>query len=239
MQNTSIKKHPCASCAFYTDSVWQPIASCSVSSLSRAFSRKGISKGQALFHQGDESKGVFCVSKGLIALRTHREDGNSTLLRLVYPGEVIGFRSFLASRCHRTEARALLASRVCVVAQRDAEQVVHTNPSVMARLASRCVSEIDRNHDRIISVSTTPNKQRLIDVLLRLMEAHGERAKGFVHMQLPLSRSDLADLIGVQHETVSRLFKRIQDDGLFTVSGRNIRMPVAALPAKRAVLQFG
>jgi CRP/FNR family transcriptional regulator len=113
------------------------------------------------------------------------------------------------------------------VAQRDAQQVVHGNPSVLTRLASRCIAEIDRNHERIIAAATTSNKDRLTDILLRLMDAHGERAEDVLHMQLPLSRSDLADLLGMQTETVSRLFKRIQDDGSFRVSGREIQMPVA------------
>ncbi|WIY27665.1 Crp/Fnr family transcriptional regulator [Parasedimentitalea psychrophila] len=106
------------------------------------------------------------------------------------------------------------------------------NPSILARLASRCISEIDRNHDRIIAAATTSSKQRLIDILLRLMKAHGEQSVECLHMQLPLSRSDLADLIGVQTETVSRLFKRIQADGVFHVSGREIQMLVDPSPRR-------
>ncbi len=226
MPDLSNPTHPCGTCDFYEDSVWQPVASCSVSVLSRGFSRKGLSKGQTLFYQEDENQGVFCVSKGLIALRTNHQNGASTLLRLAYPGDIIGFRSFLENRPHRTEARALLASRVCIVARRDAQQVVQGNPSILARLASRCISEIDRNHDRIIAAATASNKQRLADILLRLMKAHGEPVGECLHMQLPLSRSDLADLLGVQTETVSRLFKRVQADGVFHVSGREIQMLV-------------
>lgn len=228
------QQHPCGNCAFYADSVWQPVTSCSMSVLSRGFSRKDLTEGQPLYFQDDENRGVFCVSKGLIALRTVHLNGASTLLRLVYPGEIIGFRSFLENRVHRTEARALLDSRVCTVATRDARQVVHGNAAVLTRLASRCISEIDRNHDRIIAAATTSNKQRLTDILLRLMAAHGKQAGNRLRMHLPLSRPDLADLLGVQTETVSRLFKRLQDDGTFCVSGREIEMPGVAAPRKFA-----
>lgn len=226
MPNLSTQTHPCGACDFYADSVWKPVASCSVSILSRGFSRKNLGIGHPLYHQEDENRGVFCVSKGLIALRTNHHNGSSTLLRLAYPGDIIGFRSFLENRPHRTEARALLASRVCTVARRDAQQVVQGNPSILARLASRCISEIDRNHDRIIAAATTSNKQRLTDILLRLMKVHGEPVGERLRMQLPLSRSDLADLIGVQPETMSRLFTRIRTDGDIQVSGREIQMLV-------------
>ncbi len=227
-------EHPCGKCAFYKDSIWQPVEPGAVSVLTRGFTRRDMIADQVLFAQDDENHGVFCVSAGLIAVRSHHPDGKSTLLKLAYPGDVIGFRSFLTNTRHKTEARALLPSRVCTVAHRDANRVVQGNPSVLTRLATRCTTEIDNNRERIIATAITSNKQRLFDLLLGLMGAHGERVGNQMHMQLPLSRSDLADLIGVQPETMSRLFKRLKDDGAFVVAGRDILMP-GALPDQRIV----
>lgn len=227
-------RHPCGKCAFYKESVWRPIEPDSVSVLVRGFSRKNLEAGQVLFEQGAENRGVFCVSSGLIALRSYHVSGASTLLRLAYPGEVIGFRSFLGNGHHQTEARALLPSRVCIVAQRDANQVVDSNSLVLARLASRCISEINQSHERIIATATTSNKQRLANLLLQLMEHHGERVGDHIRMQLPMSRSDLADLIGVQPETMSRLVKRLERDGEFMISGREVQIHAAALGRKVA-----
>ena len=226
MSETKTQHHPCGNCARYAGSIWQPVASSSVSVLARGFTRRALQRGQALFHQEEDNRGVFCVSRGLIVLRAHHEDGRSTLLRLAYPGDIIGYRSFLEGRPHRTEARALLPSRVCTVATRDAQQVIGGNPGVMARLTSHCILEIDRNHDRIIAAATISNQERLAGILTRLMQAHGEVRGSHIRMKLPLSRRDLADLIGVQTETVSRLFKRLQKEGQFRVSGREIEMPL-------------
>ncbi len=226
MPEPRIMEHPCAKCAFSKGSIWQPVERSAMSVLTHGFTRKSLIADEVLFEQDDQNEGVFCVSAGLLALRTHHPNGTSTLLKLAYPGDVIGFRSFLANARHKTEARALLPSRVCIVAHRDADRVVRGNPSVLTRMAARCVSEIDSNHDRIISAATRSNKKRLSDLLLRLMEAHGEQVGDKIHMQLPLSRSDLADLIGVQPETMSRLFKRLKDEGVFVVSGRDIQMPL-------------
>ena len=226
MSNPSDVNHPCGKCAFYNQSVWQPAEAGAGSVLVRGFSRKTLAADQVVFDQDDSNGGIFCVSAGLIALRTHNPNGTSTLLKLVYPGEVFGFRSFLANSRHKTEARAVLPSRVCVVAHRDANNVVRGNPAVLERLAARCVSEIDANQERIIATATTSNKQRLFDLLQRLMVRHGEQIDGHMRMQLPLSRSDLADLIGVQPETMSRLFTRLKEDGACVVSGRDIQMPL-------------
>ena len=207
--------HPCGQCAFYSKSVWEPVGKSSISALRHRLTRIDLGEGQALWTQGSENTGVTCISKGLIALRSLHPDGSSTLLRLAYPGEIVGIRSFLTGHERQTEAQALLPSRVCVVSRRRANQIVQNNPDVLSRLAIRCIDEIDRNHQRIIAAATMSSKDHLAALLQRLMDAHGERVGEHYTMRLPLSRSALADLIGVQPETLSRIIGRLEKDGHF------------------------
>lgn len=224
MNQSDKASHPCGKCAFYGQSIWQPVSDGNLPILSQRFKRTELAVNETLFEQGSGNDALYCVSVGLIALRTHHADGSSTLLRLAYPGEIIGFRSFLGDGIHQTEAQALLPSRVCTVPRQTAEHLVAENHSVLSRLAQRCVEEIDRTHARIISTATVPNKQRLSDLLLRLMDEHGEVRELDRRMRLPLSRKDLADLLGVQPETLSRIIGRLEKDGQFTFKGREIRI---------------
>lgn len=225
--------HPCGQCAFYSQSVWEPVAKSSVAALRHRFTRTELPEGKTLWKQGSENAGVTCISKGLIALRNLHPDGSSTLLRLAYPGEIIGIRSFLTGREHQTEAKALLPSRVCVVSQNRANQIMQNNPDVLSRLAVRCIDEIDRTHERIIATATMSNKEHLAALLQRLMDAHGEKIGDHYMMRLPLSRSDLADLIGVQPETLSRIVGRLEKDGRFKITGRKVVTPIP--PAARQI----
>ena len=232
MPNHKPNPHPCGQCAFYSQSVWEPVGEGSIAALAHRFQRMPLSEGQSVWEQGSESTGVTCVSKGLIALRSLHPDGKSTLLRLAYPGEIIGVRSFLTGRAHQTEAKALLPSQVCIVPRKRANQIVQNNPDVLSRLAIRCIDEIDSNHERIIAAATMSNKEHLAALLHRLMEAHGEPGSNGFRMRLPLSRSDLADLIGVQPETLSRLVGRLEKDGTFTFIGREVETPFPQLHSK-------
>ncbi len=217
-------EHPCASCRFHASSLWQPVAGSTVSTLARGFTRRDLDAGGVLYHQGASSDGLYCVSSGLIAIRSYGPDGASSLLRLAYPGALIGYRAFLAEREHRTEAQALLPTRVCVVARRDAKHVVQACPTVLVRLAERCADELDRCHERIQEAGRLSNKARLARLLDQLMAAHGGEEGSVWRMRLPISRQDLADILGVQPETLSRLMKRLQDDGRIRSSGRWIEM---------------
>ena len=220
--------HPCGKCIFYDKSLWHPVGLAAVSQLASGFSRRDLAPGEVLFEQGSRNRGMFCVSKGLIALRSHNADGSSTLMRLAYPGEIVGFRSFLGLGEHQTEAKALMPSRVCGVARMSAEKLLRNHPAILERLMVRAVAEIDRSHARIIAAATTSNKDRLAKLLIWLMARHGAQESpqdgAEWRMQLPMTRSDLADLIGVQRETMSRLIKRLEEDGVFRFAGRDVWM---------------
>lgn len=219
------QNHPCGGCANYFGSVWKPVSGGQLGLLDRSLTRREFAPGQALFEQGAANEGVHCVSRGVFALRALHSNGSSTLLRLAYPGDLVGFRSFLRGRVHRTEARALVPSRVCSVRVTEASTLVEGSSQVYARLVDRCLAEVDAAQERIIASMTATNRQRLIRLLLRLFVAHGQAGEGPSKMRLPLSRADMADMLGVEPETMSRQFRRLREDGLLTVSGRVITVP--------------
>ncbi len=218
-------RHACANCAFFACSVWKPVGAGGVSHLARALFRREVAAGEVLFHQGSSNRGIYRVSKGLFGVRAMAPCGTTTLLRMAYPGELIGFRSFIRKQGHQTEARAMIPSRVCVVSRRDAEQLITTAPDVLSRLTLRCIDEIDRSQARFISSATLTSRQRVVGLLLKLIALHGAQNGDRVDIRLPISRGDMADMLGVQPETVSRLISRLQDDRLIEVSGRSITVP--------------
>lgn len=222
MRDYSHVPHPCDGCGFHAQSIWQPVSGAALPVLNRGFERLPIAAGQTLFKQGEENDGVYCISRGLIGIRSYQADGKSTLLRVAYPGEIIGFRSFLAGQPHHTEAQALIPSRVCAVPQRSVRQIMDRSPEVLDRLAARCITEIDRSHAHIISAATRSNKDRLSDLLEKLMRIHGRDIDAGRTMRLPLTRSDLADLLGIRPETLSRVLARLIEDGRFVIRGREV-----------------
>ena len=90
----------------------------------------------------------------------------------------------------------------------------------------RAALELEQAQDSIVRSATLPTRDRLIALLLQLMQRHGEvQADGSWHLQLPLPRRDLASMIAIRHETLSRIIARLESDGLAQFSGRNVKVP--------------
>lgn len=169
------------------------------------------------------ASGVFCVSKGMIALRSYRHDGSSVLVRLARPGDIFGFRSFLANGPHQTEAAALVPSKVCIVASRPARRVVAGAPRALDRIARRCAVELAAVREGQRGVAGASNRKRLAELILQIDAAvapENNDDNGAMRLRLPLARDDIAAALGIAPETVSRLFGRLRDDGVLRVSGR-------------------
>jgi CRP-like cAMP-binding protein len=222
MRDYSQLHHPCGNCGFRDQSIWQPVNGAALPILNRSFDRVPLASGQILFGQGEENSGIYCISKGLIGIRSCHGDGKSTLLRLAYPGEIVGFRSFMAGQPHHTEAQALIPSRVCMVPRHAVRQIMDRAPDVLGRLAERCIQEIDRSHAHIIAAATNSNTERLSNLFARLLQIHGQDCEDGRRMDLPISRTDLADLLGIRPETLSRVVARLANSGSFSVRGREV-----------------
>lgn len=227
-------EHPCANCAFHRKSIWQPLETENVPALAAAFVRREFAEGEAIFEQDAPSHGLFCVSRGLIAVKVLHENGGSTLFRLAFPGDLVGVRAFVRGQPHRTEARALMASRICTVAQQPANRLVKTSPPMLLRLAERCVDEVDQMQERFLSTTFHPGLQHLAELLVRLVQVYAPEAGNEAEIRLPLSRADIGDVLRVQPETVSRLFARLQRQRLIEKSGRRVTIRDMAMLVRAA-----
>lgn len=231
--NPSLPPHPCGECRFGAISVWQPVAEDQRGVLARSFLRRPLDKAEVIFAQGAPPEAVYCLSRGLVALRSYRPDGASVLVRLVYPGDILGFRSFLADDAHQTEATALVPSRVCLVARREAREIVQGSPQTLGRIAGRCAEELARARNWQRAAAKADNRERLAQLILQLADGLEPGNEGPLRLRLPLSRRDMAAALGVEPETVSRLIGRLRSEGVIQVSGRWIE--IEALDRLRAL----
>lgn len=216
--------HPCAGCRFGAVSIWQPVAGGLGEVLARSMVRQDLDEGEVLFAQGEAPAAVHCLSRGLLALRSYRQDGATSFVRLVYPGDIVGFRSFLADDRHQTEATALTPSRVCMVARREARQIATGTPQTLDLIARRCAQELARARDWQRKTVKSGNRRRLAELILQLVDGTAPEVSGPRRIRLPLTRRDLAASLGVEPETVSRLFRRLQDYEVLRVSGRWVQI---------------
>jgi len=185
---------------------------------------RDLARGDVLFHEGAPMDGLHCVGSGVIGLRMLHPNGSDVLVDLAYPGDTLGCRAFLRGGSHGTSAVALTDARVCTLRARDALRLAREAPDLRAGLIRHCLEAMDRAQATILRAAAMSNRQRLCHLLLRLLRTHGDVVDGAVTAQLPLSRADMAGMLAIQPESLSRLFRRLREEGLIDCSGRTVRV---------------
>ncbi|MCO4763520.1 MAG: Crp/Fnr family transcriptional regulator [Myxococcales bacterium] len=216
----------CHSCAARCDSVWSQLDEPELDRLDQHKSVQRLDPGEVLYGQGDPCKGLFVVQSGSLALRKFDDSGRSVLLRLVVAGQAVGYRCFFDGGRYRAQAEALEATRVCFLKPTLVTKMFEQNPDVVRGMMQRLARELGDAEDRFLMATRRSVRCRLAHALLRLKDHHGEvDDEGVLTVQLPISRQDLADLLGTRPETIARTTRALEKDGVASFHGRRVVIP--------------
>ncbi len=216
----------CVTCIMRKHSDWRVLATDEVDLLARGQTRYSYQSGESIYSMGQVGNGVHCMCAGTVAIRRLDAEGNSVLLHLAYPGDTLGYESVLTGEPHRCSAEALGPAKVCHIDARTVKQLLDANPNLGLQFLRRTAASLDAAQDKLVHHATLSNRAKLAHLLLVLMDRYGrETVDGANTMHLPVSRRDLASMIGARHETVSRIISRLENEGIAFFSGRSVRVP--------------
>jgi len=185
--------------------------------------RRTLSAGESLFWEGEDSVLVANVIDGVLKLATGTEDGREQIVGVVYPSEFIG-RPFGGTTNHGVTA--LTEARVCVFNRRDFDAFAREHPGLEHKLLERTLSELDRTRDWMVLLGRKSASEKVASFLLELTErltpagcevSFDASPRRFT---LPFSRQQIADVLGLTIETVSRQFTRLKNEGLIDLPSR-------------------
>ena len=185
--------------------------------------RRTLEPGESLMWEGEDSVLVANVIDGVLKLSTGTEDGREQIVGVVYPSDFIG-RPFGSTSGHGVTA--LTESRVCIFSRRDFDAFAREHPALEHKLLQRTLAELDRTRRWMLLLGRKSAGEKLASFLLEMSErlvqpgcvsAPDMPLKRFA---LPFSRQQVADVLGLTIETVSRQFTRLKAEGIIDLPSR-------------------
>lgn len=185
--------------------------------------RRHLDPGETLLWEGEKTIFVANVVSGVMKLSTQTSDGREQILGLAYPSDFIG-RPF--GKTSPYSADALGEAVVCVFRRIDFERFAHEHPRLERKLLERTLSELDKTRRWMLLLGRLNAEERLATLLLEIFSRNTAPMCGSAcpqdndHFELPMSRQQIADILGLTIETVSRQFTKFRDEGVIAMSGR-------------------
>ena len=182
-----------------------------------------IARERELFAQGDRLTAIYAIRGGSLKTVLVNEDGLEQVMGFYYPGDVLGLDG-LADQRHRCSAVALENASVCRIPFDRLDELVDRLPSLrrqIMRLMSQALSE---DEQLLLTLGRKSSEARIATLLLNLSRRREARNASPDRVVLSMSRSDLANFLGMRVETVSRVLHRLQGTGVIRVNRREVEI---------------
>ncbi len=175
-----------------------------------------LSKGDLLFKQGDGVANLYFIQKGKVKLVRNTLDGHAVVLHLGQQGESIAEASLFSDQYH-CSAIADSPCEFYFVKKVDLLQLLQTHPEAMIDL----LAILSRQVRDLRTINEIKNIRSAKERILTFIRTHADKNKV---MRLDLSLKDLAQKIGLAHETFYRELKKLEDSGVLQRNSKQIKL---------------
>ncbi|MFM9938124.1 MAG: Crp/Fnr family transcriptional regulator [Hyphomicrobiaceae bacterium] len=168
-----------------------------------------------LFCEGDPASHVYLVEAGHLCIYRMMPDGRRQVIDFAYPGDVVGLGALGE---HAANAHATTKSRVRCLPIATLHDVAAKDSRLGRSLYEALALELQASREHLFTISQCTAAERLATFLMVLSRRNARRHEDPNEIVLPMTRTDIADFLGLTIETVSRTLTKFRADGLIDIA---------------------
>lgn len=185
--------------------------------------RQRVRTGQHIFRAGKPLHFLYAVRSGFFKAYEVSNDGIEQINGFYLGGELLGLDA-IGSGSHQCSAVALDDGEVCEIPFDALETLVREIPTLQRQFHRILSREITADHSIMKLLGSMSAEQKLAVFLTSLSARFNMLGYSPTSLFLKMSREEIGNYLGLTLETVSRTFRKLQDDGLLDVQRRHIQI---------------
>jgi CRP/FNR family transcriptional regulator, anaerobic regulatory protein len=216
-------RRSCAICAIRDQALCGALAREQLPRLNRRACQKHYQAGQFIAAAGQRQDWFATVLSGVVKLTRTMCDGRQQIVGLLFPSDFLG-RPFGSSTPFGAEAAT--AVELCCVERPYFEELLLKTPQMQRLFLERTLDEVDAAREWMLVLGRKTAEERVASLILLMAQRAGRhngdtQQASAVRYDLPLSRTEMAEYLGLRIETISRQLGRLRAAGAIdTDSGR-------------------
>lgn len=179
-------------------------------------------KGDLIFSQGDRGESLFIVAEGLVKLSLTSVEGAEMVLATLRPPSVFGELALLDGGARTASARALQETTLLALTRPSFMRLLLDNPRLADALHRSLGTIIRRTLQQASDLVFLDLPGRLAKLLLALAQEEGKEIVGGVRLDLDVTQTTLAGMVGGSRPSVNQALRAFQERGLLELRGREI-----------------
>lgn len=163
-----------------------------------------------LFHEGEPATHLYIIKEGVVKLSTSLPDGREQILSPRVAGQMVGFNR-VEDKVYPYTAEALTWMDTCSVRHQDMLQILQQNPETSMHLIGLLSQELGHSQMMIRNLGLKNSREKVASFILYMIPV-GETSPE--NIPLPFSRREIAEMLGLTVETVSRVMSWFRREGI-------------------------
>ena len=170
----------------------------------------------------DQGDSFFIIRTGKVKVSVTGPDGREIILSILGPGEFFGELSLLDGHPRSADVTTTERTELLVIRRSDFVRVIEDYPVIPTRLMVTLATRLRKSDRQVAGLALLGISERISSVLLTLAEEQGEETENGIVIAKRPTHQVLASMVGTTRETVTRVMKRLADEGYIRVDGRKL-----------------
>lgn len=185
--------------------------------LSKLGHHRTLKRGETLFAAGDDNALIATLTTGVLKVSSFDEDGTEHILSLIHPAGFAG--ELFAAQAHHNVV-ALSDCELCVFPQEQYQKALQRFPELGRAMLRRSSQDLIETRSLLAAVTSRNAGQRVAGFLLAMARAANDaECHPAFEFDMVLTRGEVASLLGLTIETVSRQLTKLEKDGIIRRKG--------------------
>ncbi len=178
-----------------------------------------FSRSHAIFSEGDEAAGFYAIVSGRVKIFKLSPEGKEQIIHIYGAGNIFGEVPMFAGGSFPANAETLEKSRFFFFPRKSFIELIDKDPSLAMNMLAELSKKLRHLTHLVEGLSLKEVPGRLAAYLLLLNDNTGKS-----EIDLDITKSQLAGVLGTIPETLSRILSRMVNQGIIHVSGRTIKI---------------
>lgn len=193
-----------------------------IASLARLANRRKCPKDSVVFFENEEGDFFFTILEGRIKVTILGDDGREVILSLLGPGDFFGEMALLDQEPRSATAIAVEDTELLSLHRIDFQSVLADNRSITTGLIKVLTGRLRRANHQISTLALLDVYGRVARVIVDMAREEGRRLKDGRIAFRRATHQEIANRIGTTRETVTRMLKDLERQGLIHVEGKEL-----------------
>ncbi len=208
----------CSNCDVRDSALCGVLADAALAPLAAQGIHRTLARGESLIRAGDPIRLCANIQRGLMKICHTNPAGQDVIVGLLWPGDFLG-TPFAEAGPAPHDVVALTAVSLCVFPQAVVERCMVAHPAMERSLLTRTMAELAQVRGALSRLARATALARVAGFIAETAHRRGGTDAAVQSVELPLSRGEMADLLGLTIETVSRQMTRLKAAGVIGLPG--------------------